>query len=139
MAQKLDEEFNDERRLVENDSRDQRRAMEKEFREQRMEEEREGMEQEKEFREQMERDRHDDHDDFMKMVPPEDFESVERIKNTIMAVFSMEEIEKYWENDREGLLSEILSRTDLTRDGVEKVFGYAERYDDRHEDDYDIK
>jgi len=103
-----------------------------------MDEERERMEQEKEFREQMEQeyDRHDDRDDFMNMVPPEDYESVDTIKNKIMAAFSMDEIESFWSSDREGLLSEILARTDLTRAEIEKLFGYAEKYDD-HEDDYD--
>jgi len=136
----LDEEFNDERRLVENEATDERRLMEKEFREQRMEEERERMAQEKEFREQMEQeyDRYDDRDDFMNMVPPEDYDTIDMIKNKIMVAFSMNEIEKYWSNgDREGLLSEILARTDLTRAEVEKIFGYAEKYDDRPMDEYD--
>jgi len=124
----LDEEFNDEQRKLENETRDERRSMEKEYREQRMEQE---------------YDRYDDYgndDDFMKIVPPEDYDSIEKIKNTIMAEFSMEELESYWANgDMEGLLSEILSRTDLTRAEVEKIFGYAAKYDDRYMDEYEPK
>ena len=101
--------------------------MEYEFREQRMEQEK--------F------DRYNDdygsNDDYMKMVPPEEFESVEMIKNKIMAKFSMEEIESYWSSgDKEGLLSEILARTDLTQAQVEKIFGYAEKFEGKHMDEY---
>ena len=84
------------------------------------------------------RDDYRNDDDFMKMVPPEDFEMDEMTKNKILAKFSMEEIESYWDRgDKEGLLSEILARTELTRAQVEKIFGYAEKFDYKHMDEYD--
>jgi len=124
----IEEDFDDKRHQIENDSKEQRRLMEDKFREQRMEQEK--------F------DRYDDDynhdDDFMKMIPDEEFEEVEMIKNKIMAKFSMEEIDSYWSSgDKEGLLSEILARTDLSRAQVEKVFGYADKMEDKHMDEFD--
>jgi len=124
----VEEEFDEERRVIENDSRDQRHSMETKFREHRMQQE----------KSDRYRDDYRNDDDFMKMVPPEDFEMVEMTKNKILAKFSMEEIDSYWDRgDKEGLLSEILARTDLTRAQVEKIFEYAEKFEGKHMDEYD--
>jgi len=83
-------------------------------------------------------------DDFMSIIPPEELEEIERIKNTIMKNVSMDEIESHWSiGDKDGLLELILTRTDLTKEQVLRIMMYAEKhdsqrdYDDGYERDYD--
>ena len=113
LRRQLDEEFEQKQMSIEREFDNERRQMEDEIR----------YEYEYEYR----------------GMPDGYSEEIKNIEDAILEKFSMDEIMSYWMmGDREGLLSEILSRTDLTKEQVLTVFEYHEKFEqnqgDRHDD-----